>query len=145
MKWSSWMLCCIVLFLSGALPAQEGLELTVRVTGAEPTKGSAVVSLFTSKADFLKNPLLVKRQPIDNKGEATVRFGDIKAGEYAVSVVYDKDGNGELNTNFLGIPVEPVGFSNNPKGRFGPPGYNKAVFPLRANRTITINLVNVKD
>ena len=59
---------------------------------------------------------------------------------YAVSVVYDEDGNGKLNTGFLGIPSDPVGFSNNAKGTFGPPSFYKASFAFPELEKISIIL-----
>ncbi len=59
---------------------------------------------------------------------AECRFADVAAGTYAISVWHDIDDNGTLDTNFLGIPKEPVGASNNATGRFGPPKFEKAAF-----------------
>jgi len=63
---------------------------------------------------------------------------------YSVSVYYDLDENGELNTGFLGIPSEPVGFSNNAKGSFGPPSFEDTKFKPSKNQTIEIRLVDVE-
>ena len=50
--------------------------------------------------------------------------------EAPLSVFYDRNGNGELDTNFIGIPKEPIALSNNATGKFGPPKYEDAVFTL---------------
>jgi uncharacterized protein (DUF2141 family) len=44
----------------------------------------------------------------------------------AIAVFQDLDGNKVLTKNALGIPVEPYGFSNNVRGTFGPPRFDKA-------------------
>ena len=36
-----------------------------------------------------------------------------QAIRYAVFVIDDENGNGKLDTNFIGIPTEGFGFSNN--------------------------------
>jgi uncharacterized protein (DUF2141 family) len=36
--------------------------------------------------------------------------------------------NGKLDTNWLGIPIEGYGFSNDAKGLFGAPSYSAARF-----------------
>ncbi len=51
-------------------------------------------------------------------------------GEYAVAVYEDINGNGKLDTNFLGIPKEPVGTSRDAKGNFGPPKFANAAFKI---------------
>ena len=55
-----------------------------------------------------------------------------------MSSFYDKNGNGKLDTNFLGIPKEPTAMSNNAKGSFGPPKFKDAKFTLTANTTIQV-------
>lgn len=67
---------------------------------------------------------------------------DLPPGTYAVSVYEDLNGNHKLDHNFLGIPREPVGASNNPKERIGPPRFHDCSFYLGATpETITITLV----
>ncbi|MGF7151075.1 uncharacterized protein (DUF2141 family) [Sphingomonas zeicaulis] len=53
----------------------------------------------------------------------------LPAGEYAIAVVHDENGNGKLDT-FAGIPREGVGFSRNPKLAFGPPRFASAQFEI---------------
>jgi uncharacterized protein (DUF2141 family) len=49
-------------------------------------------------------------------------------GKYAISIFHDTNEDGELSTNFIGIPKEPYGFSNNPKAKFGPPSFEQSLF-----------------
>lgn len=58
---------------------------------------------------------------------AQIKF-NIPFGSYAISGFQDFDGNGIMSGNFLGIPKEPFGFSNNARGKFGPPKWKDAVF-----------------
>lgn len=68
----------------------------------------------------------------------------LPAGTYAVSVYEDWNGNQKLDRNFMGIPREPVGVSNNPPARTGPPQFNQCSFRLGDSaRTITINLAHI--
>ena len=50
----------------------------------------------------------------------------VPPGTYAVAVHHDEDGDGEMDTGLFGIPSEPHGFSNNARGRFGPPSWRAA-------------------
>ena len=45
-----------------------------------------------------------------------------------------------MDTNFLGIPKEPIGISNNAKGFMGPPKYKDAKFELKHDKTLKINI-----
>ncbi len=71
----------------------------------------------------------------------SVRIEGYPPGEYAIRVMHDLDGDGELKTNMVGMPKEPWGMSNNAKGRFGPPKWNDAKFsvPSERKQTITLN------
>ena len=136
----------LVLFLIPALvfSSQEKLSLIVEVSGATPGKGQAICSLFTSEDTFLKQPAIKITKLVDSNGEVEFRVDDLEPGTYAVSIVYDEDSNGKLNTGIFGIPTEPVGVSNNAKGKFGPPSYKDAAFELSDSSTIRITLGKAK-
>ena len=51
-------------------------------------------------------------------------------GNYAIAVYHDKNKNGKIDTNLLGIPKEDYGFSNDARGKFGPASWNDAVFKV---------------
>lgn len=118
--------------------------LTVVVDGATSGKGQVILSLFDSEDDFLKNPMLESIQKIGNDGKARFYILEIQDGRYAISVVYDEDNNGGLNTGFMGIPTELVGFSNNVKGFMGPPSFEKAMFEVKASMKLSIRLGKAK-
>ncbi len=61
--------------------------------------------------------------------EARCDFEDILPGTYALAVIHDENMNGKLDTNWLGIPIEGYGFSNDAKGLFGAPSFSAARFP----------------
>ncbi|PZQ12563.1 MAG: hypothetical protein DI564_13065 [Rhodanobacter denitrificans] len=65
---------------------------------------------------------------------ATFRFKDLPPGTYAVQVMHDENGNGKLDTNFVGMPIEGYGFSNNPRV-MRKPTWDEARFELGADGT----------
>ena len=66
---------------------------------------------------------------------------NVPDGTYAVSFVHDKNSNGKMDKNFMGIPKEDYGCSNNAKGFMGPPKWEDAKFELKgADKSITISL-----
>jgi uncharacterized protein (DUF2141 family) len=73
-------------------------------------------------------------------GLAKIEIPELPPGTYAVAVFHDANGNGKLDTNFLGIPKEPTGASRDPKPRMGPPKFTDCSFDLKSNTSITINL-----
>jgi uncharacterized protein (DUF2141 family) len=77
---------------------------------------------------------------IENK-EVIVVIDSLKYGEYAVRVFHDENKNGKIDSNFLGIPTEDYGYSNDASGWFGPPSWEKAKFIFdKPEMTIDINI-----
>ena len=120
--------------------ANDDLSLNVLVVGATPSKGQIVLSLFDSPNHHLKQPLVSLRQKVDANGEASFQLSGLDDAMYSVSVFYDEDQDGKLNTNFIGIPTELVGFSNNAKGRFGPPTFDQTKFRPSPKLSVEIRL-----
>jgi uncharacterized protein (DUF2141 family) len=104
--------------------------IRVEISGLHSDKGQAVCALFTSAKDFPKNPqnAIARTQSAIAHGRAVCEFAAVGPGRYAVSVFHDENANGKLDTNFMGIPREGVGASNNAIGHFGPPKFDAAAF-----------------
>ena len=76
-------------------------------------------------------------------GDITVNFTDIPAGEYALAIYQDSNGNKKLDTNMVGYPKEPFGFSQNIKPRFSAPAYEECKIAFNANNTtFSIKLID---
>ena len=145
MRQSSRPCIYLALILSAAVSAQSApIELRVNVSGAKANVGQAILSVFASRNDYLKTPLIERQAAIDQNGEAVFGIALGEPGTYAVSVIYDEDNSGDLKTGLFGIPKEPVGFSNNVTSRFGPPPFAKTSFEIEADKTIDIELLRVE-
>lgn len=55
-------------------------------------------------------------------------FAQIAPGTYALAVIHDENLNGKLDANWLGIPSEGYGFSNDARAALGPPSFSAASF-----------------
>ena len=90
-------------------------ELTVTITDIREAKGVLMVSLVNSDAAWKNEAKPVAAQKVAaSQGEVKLQFKDLAPGSYAVQVMHDENENNQLDTNFLGIPTEGYGFSNNP-------------------------------
>lgn len=112
-------------------PAKFG-SITVHITGMTNLTGMFGVSLYNSKKGFpgkhqqaYASVLKKVTSSIDS-----VVFDHLPYGNYAVSIMHDENNNGKLDTNFIGIPKEGVGVSNNPRIGFGGPKFQDSVFTL---------------
>jgi len=123
----------------------SAFTLRVECEGAKAGTGQAMFSLYSSEETFLKESSRSLVADIDSEGRAVFAIEDLEAGVYAVSVLHDVNGNGKVDTNFLGIPKEPLGMSNNAKGRFGPPKWKDSKFEFTGDLTIKIRIGNIRD
>ena len=65
---------------------------------------------------------------------------EIPDGEYAIAFFIDANGNKKLDKNFLGIPKEQFGFSNNAMGTLSAPSFEQAKFRVARNTVQNIKL-----
>lgn len=125
------------LFTTSTLCAQHKLEVTVK--NIQEMKGTLRVSLFNNEEDFLKKTFESKVVKV-SANSATVVFEKLNPGEYAVSVIHDLNENKELDTGFMGIPKEPYGFSNDARGKFGPPSYESSKLIVKGDVKISVKV-----
>jgi uncharacterized protein (DUF2141 family) len=57
---------------------------------------------------------------------ASVSLGEVAPGAYAIAVVHDANGNGDMDFDLLGLPQESYGFSNGARSLLGPPSFDAA-------------------
>ena len=65
-----------------------------------------------------------------NSGLANCEFKEVAAGTYAVSVFHDENDNKKLDQNFVGVPLEGYGVSNNIRHMMSAPGFKESSFQL---------------
>jgi len=67
-------------------------------------------------------------------------FLNVEPGTYAIAVVHDENGNGKLDKNFVGVPSEGYGVSNNKTYALSAPNWNESTFTLGANESKTLQV-----
>lgn len=144
---SLWMTSLLPAVQAAQLPSAQSNatdRLTVRVTGARDAKGRIIVYLFRDPQGFPTDTSKIIRQQsvnIDpNTMAAMVVFKDLPPGMFAVTVLHDENDNGKMDTNFLGIPTEGYGASNDPN-KMRAPTFEEAKFLLNAiEQTVDVKL-----
>lgn len=132
------------MLLSGYGLIAQTASITLNVKGLTEAKGAMSVALFDSEEDYdSKDKYTVAGDyPVDSI-VFVYTFTDLPSGTYAVKVYHDIDGNGEMKKNWIGIPKEPFGFSNDAKGKMGPPSFENASFKVNSDTEIEINLMEL--
>jgi len=119
-------------------------SLKVRVINLPSDQGELAWAVFHKKDGFpsdhekafVKNRIkVVSKEPI----EFTV--DELEAGTFAVAIYQDMNENRKLDKNFLGIPTESIGFSNNPKIFMGPPKFIDAQFEFPQVKNIEVKML----
>ena len=67
-------------------------------------------------------------------------FKNIPNGTYAIALIHDENENMKLDKNFLGIPKEGYGFSNNIRPNFRSANFKESKFELHSNKIINIKM-----
>lgn len=130
---------------SSSLQAQAA-HLLLQVKLPAGAHGRVAYLLFDSSNGFPQDKSKALKHgfsgPVGQGPIQTVDVGDLPPGRYAASVYLDENDNGKLDSGFLGIPKEPVGASNNPRHRMGPPRFEDCIFTMNSsNLSLPIQLV----
>ncbi len=131
----------VALFLALAPPlaVAEEAAVQIEISGLAEASGNLYISVYDSSDTWLgEETVLTTMVSIEEArdGELVRARLSLAPGDYAISIFHDSNGNGDLDTNFIGIPKEPVALSNNARPKFGPPKYKDAVFTLAADGVV---------
>jgi uncharacterized protein (DUF2141 family) len=100
-----------------------------------------MVALYDSAAAFDgRGGAPVARAAVSASGPVVATFENLPAGDYAVKAFHDVNGDGEMNTNPFGMPIEPYAFSNNAVGDMGPARWSAAHFAVSGETSQTISI-----
>jgi len=114
-------------------------DLTVNISEVNQGKGHLMVGLYAGNEAFTQGKASFGSQVKASSEQTQVIFKDLPEGEYAVKIYQDENSNQKLDFNFMGIPKEGYGYSNN-VGRFGRPEYQEAKFNVAEKTEIQIEL-----
>ena len=133
------LFCLLLLFSFTSSIAQK--KISVEVLNVPASEGKISVALYNDARSFLKfDKVFASISVLAQKGTTNLVLQDLPEGEYAVALFYDKNGNDELDTNWLGIPKEKVAFSRAKMKMFGPPKFKECAFLLESDLSLRISL-----
>lgn len=116
-------------------------NLIVEVKSIPNSKGNIFIGLFRPKDEFpvFGKQYIGKIIPVSGR-KLSYSFNELAEGKYAVAVFHDENKNGKLDKNYLGIPVEAYGFSNNARRTFSAPSFEEAEINVKSDVIISISL-----
>jgi uncharacterized protein (DUF2141 family) len=117
-------------------------DLTIVVANVRDSRGVVGVLIFDSPRGWPEDPkgaVQAKAVPA-HPGVVTLSFENLTPGEYAAVVLHDVNQNQKVEKNWLGMPKEGWGMSNNPKPRRSAPPFDAAKFQLTGNQKLLVHL-----
>lgn len=136
----------LIILHAGVFAEDTGAELIINITGIKENKGLIRVGVFKTEADYkLKtNQFRQGSYPIEGKS-LTVKYQQIPPGFYAIILYHDINNNDQNDSNAIGIPREPFGFSNNVTPGLSLPDFEKTKFEVTdKNIALDISLQTFK-
>jgi uncharacterized protein (DUF2141 family) len=116
-------------------PSLQAATLVIRAEGVTSAQSMLYAGICDRSFDEATCPYK-DREPA-KAGTVEFRVRNVKPGSYSIAVFHDTNGNGKLDRNFIGLPSEPYGFSND-VGRRGPPNFEAARIVVKEPTTTII-------
>jgi uncharacterized protein (DUF2141 family) len=106
--------------------AAAGAPVEIVITKVRDGQGIVHVELCPEKLFLKVCPYVGEAQA--QTGTTIVRIPNVPPGRYAAQAYHDRNHNGHADRNFLGLPTEDVGFSNNALTALARPKFSVAAF-----------------
>ena len=126
----------------GALEApvradDAGAEIVASISGLRSTEGVVRIALYADRGDWLSHERTLASCTAHVHGEsASCSLGHHAPGTYAIALLHDEDADGDMDTDFFGLPQEGYGFSSGARPGLGAPSFEDASFEHGAERTL---------
>jgi uncharacterized protein (DUF2141 family) len=127
---------------SQAAPPAKTVTLTVKVENVNKDDGNIGVLVFNSPRGWPEDRFAALKDVVvpAHPGTVTVTVPDLPTGDYAVAIAHDVNKNHKVDKNFLGMPKEQWGMSNNPHATIKAPSFYTAKFSLAQDMEIHVKM-----
>ena len=127
---------CVLLHTATAQTKDAGTAIVVQLNGIKAPTGQVLLSLFNDADGFPTQPEKAYRwaKKAVTSSSLIISLDGLPPGKYAIAVVHDENGNEVMDTNWMGLPEEEYGISNNVTGTLMPPTFDEASFTVTGRR-----------
>ena len=129
---------------SPAATGHEVASLTIQVENVSSRGGILRLGVYDAESYPYENAKPVASADVKVDGPAmTIVLKDLPPGRYAIETFQDINGNGKMDTSWLGLPLEPYGFSRDARPFLAKPGFGEVAFALHEGENMqTFHLQN---
>ena len=129
-----------LLFVFNSIVIAQNIEIVV--SGVKPGKGQALIAVFKDQESFEKKEPFIglqfdKTKIIDGQMRTSI---ELDPGVYGISFLDDKNKNGDMDNNWIGIPKEGFGFSNFEHKGFKKPHFDDFQIEVMEGETHSITI-----
>jgi uncharacterized protein (DUF2141 family) len=118
-------------------------SLSINISGLKSTRGQLCLSLYNKPESFPMSPeKSLQTQCVKiTQNPMRVSFKNLASGYYAIAVLHDTNADGRADRNFMGLPMEGFGFSQNPTVSTTAPKFSQAAVKVESpNTSISIQM-----
>lgn len=114
-----------------------GIPIHVHVHGIRNAHGKVKVVLYgpDPKTFLVKGKKADKEREPAEEDSMTLCVVAPEKGRYAAVVYHDENDNGKFDRNWIGLPIEGFGVSNNPTLFLAPPSFEESAFEVKEGLT----------
>lgn len=115
---------------AAAAPPSGEAELVIHIRAVSPLGGIMRLGLYDS-AGYRDDgePVAFADVPARN-GETVITLKDITPGVYAIEAYQDVNSNDRMDKSWVGLPLEPYGFSRDARPLLSKPGFDQVRFTV---------------
>ncbi len=123
-------------------PSPDLHTLTVSVENVNHDAGNIGVLVFNGPKGWPEDRFIALRDIVvdAHAGTVIVTVPGLPAGDYAVSIAHDVNKNHKVDRNWVGIPKEQWGMSNNPHPSLKVPSFAACKFSLTTDMEIHVKM-----
>ena len=119
----------ILLLNTGDLFSQSsGHLIRIEIKNLKSNEGEVALQLSSINGEINIGKLVGISQQ-----QCVIEIDSLNSGFYTIRYFHDENSNNKLDTNWMGIPIEGYGFSNNATSHFGAPSIDEQKFYLEDN------------
>ncbi len=129
-----------------AATGHETASLTIHIERVSAQGGMLRLGVYDAAryANDKASPVASADVPAAS-GIVTISLKDLPPGRYAVETFQDINSNNKMDVNWLGVPLEPYGFSRDAKPFLSKPKFDAVAFTLSAGENSqTLHLQNTQ-
>jgi uncharacterized protein (DUF2141 family) len=133
------------LFIILSATTVENSDIVIKILNIRNQNGNILISMYNNSEQFPDHPkwkYLIPKTELSAQGNQ-FQIKGVLSGKYAIAIIDDENCDTLLQKNFLGMPKEGYGFSNNIKPSIsGAPSFDDCTFTVSGgkNKIVEIEL-----